>query len=613
MTPIRRHLFRSVPMLLLALVAASAQAADHYLKVIPGTALAWGVVKNMTEANEKIQKLATVVQAPVTNALEQIKTESGLQKGLDEKGAAGFFVLPGKTEKDPIVTACFVAVADEKEFLGNFEVVKTSGKISEIRFKTEDVNPPARPAKKAVPATPSPATHCVAFRNGYALVAAKSDRTAVETAVDSEQDAAAEMAGLEEWLAENDGTVVSTAAGIKYAAKQAGEELKKSTAQLGDEPHDSIAGPDAAVLKSVLGFYGTALEAAPKEFSLALAGIRCDKQGSIRIFGRARLVGGGLVSKAVASLPPVKENLLAGLPGGPFAFACAGLGVPNLADGYMNLVVGFMKSMSSVYGMPAEDLERMAKESIGTFKQVRSMSFVMKTGKRGDPIYSNMYMVLQVENSKTLLDLQEKSAANMNKLMQNAKQGILKSTTVKRLEIAGKPALLQEMSFDVSKMAGDETSRAILDQVLGVGGQMLVYSVAADEHTVLAGVGISQERMAAALDVLKQPKKGLGEDADVAATAAMLPADAQWVAYVSPRGYIQLGERVAAAALKGTDMEGFSMPEFGRSPPIGFALKATPLELHAEIAVPSELVQAFGDYIKAAENRALQPNQAPVP
>ncbi len=516
-------------------------------------------------------------------------------------------MLPGKTEKDPIVTVYFVAVTDEKEFLGNFEVVKTTGKISEIRFKTEEVNPPALGGfKKAVPATPSPATHCVAFRNGYALVAAKSDRIAVEAAVDIQQDAAAEMAGLEAWLAENDGTVAGTAAGIKYAAKQAGEELKKSKDSVGQ-------GPDAAVLSSMLGFYGTALELGPKEISLALAGIRCDKQGSIRIIGRARLVGGGLVSKAVADLPPVKENLLSGVPGGPFAFACAGLGIPNLADGLMNLVVGFMKSMSSVYGLPSEELERMGKESIEGFKQLRSMSFVMKTGKRGDPIYSNMYMAIQVENSKTLLDLQEKSAANANKLMQNAKPGIMKSTTVKRLEIAGKPALLQEMNYDVSKIAEEGMNRAALDQMLGLGGQMLIYYVAADEHTVLAGVGVSQERMAAALDVLKQPKKSLGEDTDVAVTAAMLPAESQWVAYVSPRGYIQLGQRAMAATLKGTDMEGYSMPEFGRSPPIGFALKATPLELHGEIAVPSELVQAFGDYIKAAENRALQPNQVPVP
>ena len=137
------------------------------------------------------------------------------------------------------------------------------------------------------------------------------------------------MAGMESWLAENDGTVVGTAAGIKFAAKQAGEELKKAK-------DDVPAGPEVAVLRSLLDLYGKAMEAAPKELSLALAGIRCDKQGSIRIIGRARLVSGGTVSKAVAGIPPVKENLLAGLPGGPFVFAAGGVGIPKLADAYRN-------------------------------------------------------------------------------------------------------------------------------------------------------------------------------------------------------------------------------------------------------------------------------------
>ena len=73
--------------------------------------------------------------------------------------------------------------------------------------------------------------------------------------------------------------------------------------------------------------------------------------------------------------------------------------------------------------------------------------------------------------------------------------------------------------------------------MMGVGGKMLLYYVAADERTVLMGIGVSQERMVAALDMVKQPRKSLAEDTDVSVTAGMLPANSQWVAYVSPRGY----------------------------------------------------------------------------
>ena len=167
-------------------------------------------------------------------------------------------------------------------------------------------------------------------------------------------------------------------------------------------------------------------------------------------------------------------------------------------------------------------------------------------------------------------------------------------------------------------MAGSEASRAFLDQMMGVGGKMLLYYVAADEHTVLMGAGVSQERMAAALDVLKQPRKSLAEDADVSVTAAMLPAHPQWVAYLSLRGYSQLTQRLTAAALQGNPgAEGLTMPQFSKCPPIGFAVKAEPAELHAEIAVPSELVRAVGEFVQEMQkmmmNRMLEQNQPPAP
>ena len=41
-----------------------------------------------------------------------------------------------------------------------------------------------------------------------------------------------------------------------------------------------------------------------------------------------------------------------------------------------------------------------------------------------------------------------------------------------------------------------------------------------------------------AIAALKQPAEGLAADADVVKTAAMLPAGAQWVGYVSPSGAV---------------------------------------------------------------------------
>ena len=452
------------------------------------------------------------------------------------------------------------------------------------------------------------------MRNGYAVLAAKSDRAAVEAAVEAKRDVSAEMSGLEPWLAENDAVVAATAAGIKFAAQAGGEALEKSK-------KDLAGAAEFAALRSYLDLYGQALAAMPGEISLAVAGVLCDPQGSIRIVGRARLVRGGLVSQVVAGIPPVSEKLLAGALGGPFVFAAGGVGVPKLIDGYLGLVSSFMSGMKALYGMSAEDMERMGKDSLEAFRQVRAMNFVMKTGRQGDPIYSNMFCVLRVENSRRVLDLQEKYAENTGKLLKNAKEGILKSIAGKRLEIAGRPALQHEMTFDLSSLPGADANRVMLDEVLGIGGKVVLYQVAADEHTLLMGIGVSPERMAAALDVLKQPRKSLAEDANVSATAALLPADAQWVAYLSPRGYMQTTMRLMEAVMKSNPAAaGIVMPQFPqfpKSPPIGVAVKAESSELRGEIAVPAAMLQAAGQYTKDMQqmfmNRATEQPPPPAP
>jgi hypothetical protein len=349
-----------------------------------------------------------------------------------------------------------------------------------------------------------------------------------------------------------------------------------------------------------------------------MAGIRCDKQGAIRVIGRARLAPGGKVSKAVAELPPVNENLLSGVPGGPFVWAMAGIGIPGVMDSYVNLYGELMKSMKAVSGVSGDDMSKLMKESLESARHIHSVSFAWKQGRRSDPIYSNMYATMKVDDSAQILAMQEKCVERFNKLVKDGKQPAIKSMEAKRLQVAGKPAVQMETTMDFSGAPGGEQSRAMLDMMFGVGNKMLVYNVAADEHTVVMGIGVPQERMAAALDVLAQPKKSLAEDADLSATLAMLPEKSQWVMFLSPRGMMQLNTRITAAAMKGMPgAEGFTLPAFPKSPPIGFAVKAASDELRAEIAVPAPLVEAAGGYVqdmqKALMQRMMEQGQPPAP
>jgi hypothetical protein len=594
------------------LAAASAQAADNYLNAIPSTALAWGAVNHMGQASDKIQKLAAVVQAPAASMLDELKKEVGLQKGVDEEGAAGFFVVPGKTPKDACATALFVAVTDEKEILDNFDVVKAGGKVLEVRPKAKaTAKIETRPQTKAAPTRAN--TSYLALRNGYAVLSPHSDRLAVETAVEAKQSIAAEMAGLESWLAENDGSLVGTAAGIEFAAKQAAQRRKQNG---GDGTGAVVGSPRVAMMFPFLDLQNMIPDSASREFALVAAGIRCDKQSSISILGRARLVNGGLASLALSGIQPATEKLLSGVPGGSFFIAVGGLGLPKQAETRLNLAAGLVKSVKSL-GLSGDDAEHISSDSWEVIRQIRSMNYVMKTSRRGDPILSNMFSTVRVDDSQRFIQRLEKLTENINKFLQDAKPGTLKAMTAKRLEIVGKPALQQELAFDLASMAGPGDNHDVMDEVMGIGGKMIVYHVAADAQTVVSGLGVSQERMAAALDVLKQPKKSLAEDSDVAVTAAMLPTHAQWVAYLSPNGYMQLTLRIMTATMKNFPQAmAFTLPQFPKSPPIGFAVQAAPTEVQAQIAVPAPLVEAFGQYIKDEQKMIMErsrQNQAPVP
>jgi hypothetical protein len=600
----RPRAYLIVPLLLATVAAVRASwAADSYLDVVPGTALVWGAVNHIGDAAGKLEKLAKIVQAPAANLMDTIKKESGIEKGIDDKGAAGFFLMPDKSRKEPQV-AYFVAVTSEKEFLGNFEVVK-AGKVTEVKLKSP---PGLKPAAPPVLKREVRTSGFVAFLHGYAVIA-EGNKAPVEAAAESKQSIAAEMAGYESWLAENDACAVGTAAGIKLAAKEA-------------EPGGSGSTPELeAAAKALSDRFIKNMRSAPKEVSVLMAGIRCDKQGAIRIVARARLIKGGTISQAACRLPPLKVNLLAGVSGGPFVVAAAGIGVPGLLDGYMSLYGPLLKSLLKSLGNPAagDDAEGTIKESIEAFRQVQSMNFVWKLGKRSDPIYSNMYGTMKLDDSEKFLAAQEKYVAAAKKMIKDAKESGLDSIEAKHLRVAGKPALQMEMAFDFSSMPGADAARAMIDEFIGPSGKMAAYYVANDKQTAVFGVGVPQEKMVTALEVLKQPKKGLAEDAELSVTAAMLPAGSQWVFYVSPRGFMQMMTRLEMVALKsfGPGMMNFSLPTFAKCPPVGLAVKAAPDELRVEMVVPAPVIEATREYVKdmqsAFNDMMKQRGQPPPP
>jgi hypothetical protein len=580
---------------------AAVAAVKSVLALVPSDALGFAVVKNLAEADAKVQKLAGLVGAPAISVLDKFKTESGMEKGVDEKGALVVILARASGDTAPLVVVG-LPVTNFKQFLGQFEGAKADGEISEMKTAA--------------------GTLFLARRGGYAL-GTREGRKALEQVLGAKQSIAAEVAGIEPWLAANDAAFVGTRAGIALAAAQGRQQLEKLDKDFGKIGKDFGTGGDAnlasgdplASMRMVLRFYGKVLEAAEKEVALAAVGVSADNQGTIRVKGRLRLLSGSQLGQSLGQLPPQRQDLLAGLPAGPFLVAFGAATPEHLMQQVVNLGVEFMKTNASMYGLSPEQAGQLAKLSAKGVEHARTLSLVMKPGKRGEPIYSNIFGCVRVENAARYLDQYQTQIQAVNQVLKGAAGSLMKPTEVKRLEIGGHPALELQVTIPLPKIPegnpAQPAQQAILQLMFGPTNKMTAYVAVANETTVVMGYGTTPERVGEVIELVGSGKAGLAGDADLAATAALLPAGAQWVGYVSPRGYLGLVQRMfreIAATMGPGGRLPFSLSPFPQTPPVGVAVQASAGTLDSTLVVPSAVLKAAGEYVKTMQQAIMNPN-----
>jgi hypothetical protein len=252
-----------------------------------------------------------------------------------------------------------------------------------------------------------------------------------------------------------------------------------------------------------------------------------------------------------------------------------------------------MKSNTKLYGMTPEQVDKMAELSRDTIKGYRGFSMIMGPVKAGEPLLGGTTLIYHVADAQRDMRTHEKSMAMLNELGKGNPKSIFAGMEVKKIEVAGKPAFQVETS--VPKPPEGRVPPGydkIMASIFGAGGKMTAYIAAADEHTIVAAY-VSKENLIKGLEAAKRPSDGLAKDADIAKTAALLPAGAQWLAYISPHGVVAL---VGPMAKEVGPQGGPALPEFARTPPIGLAVKAAKDELDVSLVVPNAIVKGGGEY-----------------
>jgi hypothetical protein len=108
---------------------------------------------------------------------------------------------------------------------------------------------------------------------------------------------------------------------------------------------------------------------------------------------------------------------------------------------------------------------------------------------------------------------------------------------------------------------------------------------------------VTPQQLTPAVKAIREGKPQLSDEAGVAQTAAMLPAGAQWVGFLSPRG----GAAFVARLIKAVAPPGApEIPEVPETPPVGFSVKLSPVGLDTDLAVPAAVLEKVSETIRKA-------------
>jgi hypothetical protein len=261
----------------LAAAAGSAGAAD-VLEVVPSDAMGVLVINNLGQTDAKVQQLAGQLQLPQVAMLTKIKSDLGLEKGIDDTGSlAVAAVVPG--DGTAPVAVAYVPTGDYAELLKQLKAsVPTDGVAS---FTAPDGD-----------------SALIAELGGFAVVTESSNRAALDAALSMKRSIAADTPSLETWRTQTQVYAIATPAGVRFAQQQILAGLALAKQQMRQ------AGPQAEQAVFGIEIYENLFKNLDREVTSAAVGLRIEDSGDVRIIGRTLLAEGGVLASMAAGAKP---------------------------------------------------------------------------------------------------------------------------------------------------------------------------------------------------------------------------------------------------------------------------------------------------------------------
>lgn len=547
------------------LAASYAPAAEDYLKLVPEGALGVVAVNNPAALDAKLQEFGRQMQLPFPGMLVMLD-RFGVREGFDEKRAVVLVVLAVEDKYMPTAPLVLVPVTDFDKFIEPFEVEQLA---DEPVYKVEGHGVMRGSYVRNI--------------GGYAAITdSRHKEVLFEKNLKISKEVPAHLAAWRKWLAGHDAAGVVLRPGVKFISSTAQNGLQKMQSSLGDnEQMKSIT--------SVFDLYGKVLQAAEREVVGWGVGLNLDKQYNVTLTERLLLVPGGKWAGFVEKVRPLRTNLLAGIPDGPLVVA----GGCTFSDEITETMTGFsmdlMKNIRELYGLSEEQVGKMSELS-KDIKGLRAISMVMQVSQDGEPPCSKMALVMRVDDSRQFMADYEKQLKRYSEFVKSLDNPMFQPLEVEKSEVGGVTTL--QMTMKAPQLPDNIQSPShnnMMKLLFGDENKINAWIVPADKHTVVIGY-VNKELLQRTIKAIKQGKPGLTSRSEVKKVAALLPADAVAVGYLSPSGMIGvLKQFIFSIAPSGVNP---TFPEFPKTSLVGFAVTTGPNEVKARVVVPIEMIQA---------------------
>jgi len=546
------------------------------LGVVPDNAYGVIIGGNVLETKALLERVMRKLRIPFDQGDDYGEFTQFLEslRGWDAKASHAMVFVPGDDEDD-VEVVVFVPVTNYKEFAASLGA-EAEG-TGPTKFEVEK-GPDGYMAEKA----------------GFAVLVETNDEEVLTKVLASKKSVSDIGPAMRSWVGKNQAAGLILPAGLAKIFDEVLDGMEKAKKEL-------PGGANEAVIAGIFDVYSDLIKGGRDEITLFAMGARLDENTGLDYAMQAAFRPDGKLAAAAKDIATLPADPLSGLPEGEYFAAGAGIVPRDLMKDIMDFSIGMTAKMQKNVdeGPSPEDAKAVLEASAKSMEGLNSFS--MSMGLSGKNFLDRMFGVMKVDDSAKFMANYEEQIKLITAIAKKNPKSTDPTATIERKKLDGREVLVVTTDIgaamkQVEDQQGAEAVKMFKQLILG-GDKIVAYITAVDQKTVV--MTYSEEAIGPFADDIKQGKPGLADDAQIKTTAAMLPAELNWVGFVNAGGYMELVKKFMGVAMAGNGAAGFLplIPPFPDAPPIGFSARVNSTSLEGHIVVPMGLAETVRDYV----------------